>query len=91
MNVAWIDLYPLAFILHFFWSAVCVMQWLVTSTAVLSAKVAVIDSGEDGKYSNYKYGPRTLPRGMPTLTEESSVYSFSTFMRSVCYRNRILG
>jgi hypothetical protein len=87
---------PLAFVLHFlnqFWIA----RWLVctlceafagslsmATTAVLSAKFTVVDSGEVGKHAVYiKYynGPRTLPWGTPTLTEDSSVYSVSTFTR----------
>jgi hypothetical protein len=55
----------------------------VANTAVL-LKVVVIDSDEVGRsalYSRYNNGPRTLPWGMPALTGESSVYSFSTFMR----------
>jgi hypothetical protein len=56
----------------------------VATTAVSLAKVAVVDSGEVGRsavYSRYNNGLRTLPWGTPALTEESSVYSFSTFMR----------
>jgi hypothetical protein len=56
----------------------------MASTAVSLAKVAGIDSGEVGRsavYSRYNNGPRTLPCDMPTLTEESSVYSVSTFTR----------
>jgi arginyl-tRNA--protein-N-Asp/Glu arginylyltransferase len=50
----------------------------MASTAVLSAKVAVVDSGEVGTsavYSRYNNGPRTLPLGTPALTWENSVYS----------------
>jgi hypothetical protein len=56
----------------------------VASTAVLSSKIAVVNSGEVGRsavHSRYTNDPRTLPWGMPTLTLESSVYSVSTFMR----------
>jgi hypothetical protein len=56
---------------------------LLTTTAVLSAKFA-IDSGEVSRsavYIRYSNGPRTLPWGTPALTEESSVYSVSTFTR----------
>jgi hypothetical protein len=56
----------------------------VASTAVSSAKVAVVDYGEVGRsvvYSRYNNGPRTLPWGTPALTGESSGYSVSTFMR----------
>jgi hypothetical protein len=42
-------------------------------------------------YSRCNNDPRTLPWGMPALTEESSVYSFSTFIGRVFYANRILG
>jgi hypothetical protein len=63
VNVSWIDLHPLAFILHFliqFWIAsrlVCSFceamagSLSVASTAVSSAKVAVIDSDEVGSCS----------------------------------------
>jgi hypothetical protein len=37
----------------------------------------VVDSGEGGRsavYSRYNNSPRTLSWGMPTLTEESSVF-----------------
>jgi hypothetical protein len=50
----------------------------MASTAVSSANVAAIDSGEVGRsagYSRYNNGPRTLPWGTLTLTEVSSVYS----------------
>jgi hypothetical protein len=93
VNVTWIELDPLASILHFlnhFWIAsrlVCSFcdaiagSLSVASTAVSPAEVAVIDSGEVGGstvYSSYNNGPSTLPCGTPALTEESSVYSFST-------------
>jgi hypothetical protein len=76
VNVTWIDLHPLAFILHFlnqFWIAsrsVCSFceamagSLSVASTAVSSAKVAVVDSGEVGwsaVYIRYNNDPRTLP------------------------------
>jgi hypothetical protein len=54
----------------------------VASTAISSAKVAVVDSGEVGRsamYSIYNDSPGTLPWGMPALTEDSSVYSVSAF------------
>jgi hypothetical protein len=53
-------------------------------TAVSLAKVTVVDSGEVGRsavYSRYNNGPRTLPWGAPALTDDSSVYSVSTFTR----------
>jgi hypothetical protein len=74
VNVTWINLHPLVFILHVlnqFWIAsnlVCsfceAISLSVASTAVSSAKVAVVDSDEVGRsavYSKYKSGPRTLP------------------------------
>jgi hypothetical protein len=94
VNVTWIDLDPLAFILHFlkqFWIAstlVCsfceaiVESLSMATTAVWLAKVAVVDSGEAGKsaaFSRHNNGPRTLPWGTPALTGKSSVYSVSTF------------
>jgi hypothetical protein len=56
----------------------------VATTAVSLAKVAVVDSGKVGKsavYSRYNNGPRTLPWGTLALTDDSSVYSVSTFTR----------
>jgi hypothetical protein len=56
----------------------------MATTAVSSTKVAVVDSGEVGRsavYRRYNNGPRTLPWSKPPLTEESSVYSVSTFTR----------
>jgi hypothetical protein len=47
----------------------------MASTTVLSAKVAVVYSGEVGRsavYSRYNNGPRALPLGAPALTGESS-------------------
>jgi hypothetical protein len=52
----------------------------MVTTAVSSAKVAVVDSGEvvrSAVYSRYNNNPSTLP----ALTEDSSVCSVSTFMR----------
>jgi hypothetical protein len=57
-----------------------VKQWLelsMASTAVLSAKVAVVYSGEVGRYN----GHRALPLAAPALTGESSAYSVSAFTR----------
>jgi hypothetical protein len=56
----------------------------MVTTAVLSAKVAVVDSGEVGRsavYRRYNNSPRTLPWGTPALTDDSSVYPVSTFTR----------
>jgi hypothetical protein len=50
----------------------------VASTAVSSAKVVVIDSGEAGRsavYIRYNNGPKTLPWGTSTFTEESFVFN----------------
>jgi hypothetical protein len=92
----WINLDPLDFILHFLnqvWIAnrlVCSLweamagSLSVASTAVPSAKVAVVDSGElrrSAVYGRYNNGPRTLLWGTPALTENSSVYSVLTFTR----------
>jgi hypothetical protein len=68
----------------------------VATTKVSSAKVAVINYGEIGRsalYTRYNNGPRTLPRGTSALTEDSSVYSVSTFtyLPTFSYVNRILG
>jgi hypothetical protein len=76
VNVTGINLDPLAFILHFF-NHVRIASRLVrsfcermagslsmASTAVLTAYVAVVDFGEDGRsavYSKYNNGHRTLP------------------------------
>jgi hypothetical protein len=54
----------------------------VASTAVSSAKVAVMEPGEVGRsavYSKYGKGPRTLPRGTPALTGVRPVSSVLTF------------
>jgi hypothetical protein len=56
----------------------------MASTAISPAKITVIDFGEVGRsavYSRYNNDPRTW--GMPALTEESSVYSFSTFTMQI--------
>jgi hypothetical protein len=56
----------------------------MVTTAVLLAKVAVVDSDEVGRsavYSRYNNGPRTLPYGTPELTGDHSVYLVSTFTR----------
>jgi hypothetical protein len=56
----------------------------MVTTAVSSAKVAVVDSGEVGKsavYSRYNNGPRILPWSTAALADDSSVYSVSTFKR----------
>jgi hypothetical protein len=58
----------------------------LVTTAVSSAKVAVVDSDEVGRsavYSRYNNYPRALPWSTPTLTEESFVYSVSIF-KSKC-------
>jgi hypothetical protein len=65
VNVTWIDLDPLAFILHLFnqfWIAsrlgcsLCeaMAGSLSVTTAVSSAKVAVVDSGEVGRSAVYR-------------------------------------
>jgi hypothetical protein len=54
----------------------------MASTAALSAKFALVKSGNVGKpavYSRHDNSPRTLPWGKPTLTGESYVYTISTF------------
>jgi hypothetical protein len=96
VNMTWIDLNPLAFILHFlnqFWIAsrlVCsfceamARSLSVATTAASSAEAAVVNSGEVGRSSAYRWyndDPRTLPWDTPALTVDSSVYSVSTFMR----------
>jgi hypothetical protein len=50
----------------------------VATTAVSSAKVAVVDSGEVGRSAVYR---QQCPWGTPTFTGENSVYSFSTLTR----------
>jgi hypothetical protein len=57
----------------------------MATTAVSSANVAVADSGEVGRsavYSRYNSGPRSLTWGTPALTDDSYVYSVSTFTRN---------
>jgi hypothetical protein len=54
------------------------------STAVTSAKFAVVVSGVIGRsamYTRYNKGPRTLPWGTPALIGKSSVYSVSVLTR----------
>jgi hypothetical protein len=83
VNVTWIDLDLLAFIIHFlyqFWIAsrlVCSFCEAMAGslplaiTVLLSAKVAVVDFGEVGRsavYIRYNNGPRALAWGTPTLT-----------------------
>jgi hypothetical protein len=54
------------------------------TTAVSSAKVAVVDSGEVGRsavYSRCDDGPRTVLWSTPALIDDSCVYSVSTFTR----------
>jgi hypothetical protein len=53
-----------------FWEAVAGSQ-SVAMTAVSSAKVVVMESGEVGRsavYRRYSKGPRKLPWGTPALT-----------------------
>jgi hypothetical protein len=93
-----------SFILNFlnqFWITsrlVCSLSEAMTgslsmaSTAVSSAMVAVVYSGEVGRsavYSRYNNGPKILPWGMPALTGDSSVYSVSTSTRKclLCREN----
>jgi hypothetical protein len=45
----------------------------VAKTAVSSAKVAVVVSGEVGRSAVYRRGPRTLPWGTPAFLGNSSV------------------
>jgi hypothetical protein len=76
VNVTWVDLHPLAFILNFLnqcWIASRLVYSFceamsgslsVASIAMSTAKVAVVDSDEVGRsavYSKYNSGPRTLP------------------------------
>jgi hypothetical protein len=49
----------------------------VDNTVVSWANVAVIDSGDVGRYAVYHNGTRTLPWGTAALTEQTSVYSVS--------------
>jgi hypothetical protein len=54
----------------------------VAMTAVSSAKVAVMESGEVGRsavYRRYCKGPRTLPLGTPALTGVRFVSSVLTY------------
>jgi hypothetical protein len=63
------------------------LSWV--TSAILSANIALVDSGEvrrSAVYSRYNNGPRTLPWGTPALIDDCSVYS-----GSVCYVNRFLG
>jgi hypothetical protein len=91
VNVTWIDLDSLAFIhssasrLVYSSCEAMVGSLSVDTTAVSSAEVSVVDPGEVAKsavYRRYNNGPRTLVWGTPALTEDSSVYSVSTFTRN---------
>jgi hypothetical protein len=56
----------------------------VATSAVLLAKDAVVDSGVVGRsavHNRYNNDPWTLPWDTPALTDNSSVYLVSTFMR----------
>jgi hypothetical protein len=56
----------------------------MATITVSSEKVAVVDFGEVDRsavHSRYNNGLRILPWGTPALTDDSSVYSVSTFMR----------
>jgi hypothetical protein len=64
------------------------------TTAVSSAKVAVVDSGEVARsavYSRYNNGHRTLPWSTPALTGKVQYTQFRPLRGSICYINRILG
>jgi hypothetical protein len=70
-------------------------SWItVATTAVSSAKVAVVDSGKIGRsaaYSRYNNGPRTLP-WVHLLWLRTVLYTrFQPLRGSVWYANRILG
>jgi hypothetical protein len=100
VNVICVDLELLAFIFHFA-SQLCIANKLVCSlpevmagslsvaiTAVSSAKVADVVSGEIGRSavnSRESNGPRTLPWGTPAITGESSVYSSSILMKKCLF------
>jgi hypothetical protein len=65
----------------------------MATTAESSVKVAVVDSGEDGRsavYRRYNNAPRTLPWGMTTLRIVLYIH-FQPLRGNVCYANRILG
>jgi hypothetical protein len=95
-----VDLDPLVFILHFA-SQLCIASKFICSlleamggslsvaiTAVLSAKVADVVSGEIGRSavnSRKSVAPRTLPWSTPALTRKSSVYLFSILMRKCLF------
>jgi hypothetical protein len=56
----------------------------VATTVVLSAKVAVVNSGEVDRSAalmRYSSGPSTLHWGTPMFMGESSVYSYSILTR----------
>jgi hypothetical protein len=61
----------------------------VASSAVLLAKVAVVDTGVMGRsavYSKYNDCPGSQPLGMPAMNGLSSVYSVSTLINYIfCY------
>jgi hypothetical protein len=85
VNVTWTDLVSLAFICQVFshdwiarreawsfWEAVAGSQSVATTT-VSSAKVAVMESGEVGRwavYRRYSKGSRTLPWGTAVIAQQ---------------------
>jgi hypothetical protein len=94
VNVTWTDLVSLACIRQVFiqnwianreawsfWEAVA-GSLSVATTALSSAKAAVMEPGEVGRsavYSRYSKRPRTLPWGTTALTGVRSVSSVLTF------------
>jgi hypothetical protein len=90
VNVTWTNLVSLAFISQVFsqdwissreawsfWEAVA-GSWSVAMTAVSSAKVAVMESGEVGRsavYRRYSKMRRTMPWGTPALTGVKSEFN----------------
>jgi hypothetical protein len=104
VNVTWTDFDPLAFNLHFLnqfriaarlifsFCEAMAGSLSVTSTAVSSAKMVVVESGEVGGsavYIRYNNGPRTLPWSTPALLMTVLCTRFQPLRGSVCYANRI--
>jgi hypothetical protein len=67
---------------------------MATTAVSLTEIAALVDFGKVGRsavYSKYNNGPRTLAWGTSAFTDDSSMYSVSTFTRKCLYVIRILG
>jgi hypothetical protein len=88
VNLTWIDMDPLVFILQFlnqFWiasrSACSLCEAMAGSLSVATTAVSSAKVGRSAVCSRYNNGSRALPWGTPASTDDSSVYWVSTFAR----------